>query len=95
MSLKEGPAAWSTDVAFKRTLRELWRQKNYVPPYQDLPSSTALAATEASPADTQKDSPLWTKGGWTLDVDDAGSVVLRHETGTTVVLATLEGDDNG
>lgn len=87
--IKDGPNAWPADVAYKRLIRELWRQRDYVPPRQ-IHAGLPFAA-EARP-DT---GPLWSRGGWVLDVDGHGSVVLRHDSGKTVVLATLEGDSDG
>lgn len=95
MNMKEGPNAWPADVAFKRLVRELWRQRNYVPPYQNLPPAVAVATSAEQAAPPEQPPALWRKNGWELDVTDNGDVVLRHDSGKTVVLATTEGDTDG
>ena len=96
------PVYWPDSVAFKRLIRELTRQANYVAPYQDPtppPPSVAAAAVTASddatgePADPQ---PVVRVGAWVLEAAENGDLIARHDSGAVRTIATAqEGQAHG
>lgn len=81
------PAYWPESVAFKRLVRDLVRQANYVPPYQD-PTNPTLAAAPASTPANQTEAALQV-GQWTLTTNERGDVIWKHENGYVQTAAQL------
>jgi len=99
MSVAINPAYWPESVAFKRLVRDLTRQANYVPPYQDNaapPTGLAAAAAEETPEQPAGSLPVVRIGPWVLEAADNGDLIARHDTGTVRTIATVqEGPDHG
>ncbi len=92
--ITNGPHAWPENVAFKRLVRDLWRKRDYVPPYQQ-PSPTLAPAPALLSSTTDAPEATGVRiGGWVLDVNEQGDLMARHDNGQTQVLALLtEGTD--
>jgi len=91
--ITNGPHAWPEDVAFKRLIRDLWRRRDYVPPYQQPEPTQAPAPAQVTAFAGSNTAPVRV-GGWVLDVNEHGDLIARHDTGQTQLLALLtEGTD--
>lgn len=98
--VKNNPSAWPESRAFQYLLRTLWRQRDYVAPYQPTnafplataPTSTASgggdAPEKASPA-AKEPTPVVTIGSWSLTLNAAGDPVWRHSSGYEQIAAAL------
>lgn len=96
MTVAINPAYWPDSVAFKRLIRELTRQANYVAPYQDpTPPPPALAAAAGTPADEATGEPADPQpvvrvGAWVLVAAENGDLIARHDSGTVRTVATVQ-----
>lgn len=91
------PMYWPDTVAFKRLVRDLARQSNYVPPWQEPtpPEVAAVASGDETPAGTAPTQQIRI-GEWVLDSDDAGNLVARRDNGQVHLIALVdEGDQHG
>lgn len=85
--ITNGPHAWPENVAFKRLVRDLWRRRDYVPPYQQpeptqTPAPALMVGTAQGPDTTGNRI-----GAWVLDVNEHGDLIARHDSGQTQVVA--------
>ena len=89
--LTNTPSSWPED-SYRRIIRELWRQKNYVPPAQPNSAGLQMAALRTEPrADEQAPTRY---GGWVLNVNEHGDLIARHDSGHEVVVAALPKEAN-
>lgn len=84
------PSYLPESVAFKRLLRDLTRQANYVPPFQERTTPLALTprAAESDEADAAP-AQTFRIGAWVFQSNENGDVVARHDNGTEREIAAL------